>query len=393
MLRLSSVSQQQRLRHPSWPARSITLANGEQCPSDTSGIAVLGSPPPSGSPAPRIHIERAGQLEAERLDEEVISLLLHQATTALRFFHGGTAPAPSRELTLIARLLLYANTVLAHRPSPGKALHNLRFRSTARRAAASAPRFGDERAPLSLAQRLAIVLLDVVLPYLWERLHSRLLREEGDFGARDADGEARALAAQWRRERLPTSWRRVACRAMGSAEAVTRALALANLVAFFSHGRYPTLSHRVARAGMCYADVGATRAVSFEFVNRQLVWSGFAEFLVFLTPVVYSPRVARFVRAVVGRFAPRVLGFGAAEGEAGGEGDSGEQGESRGRDGGSVRACAQCESRSPTMASLAMPCRHLYCYVCLAVAIEKDPGFTCDVCGVAVHAISRVTAA
>jgi peroxin-2 len=156
------------------------------------------------------------------------------------------------------------------------------------------------------------------------------------------------------------------------------------MLAFLRDARYPTLAHRFGGVGMCYADVGATRAVSFEFVNRQLVWSGFAEFLVFLSPVVASSRVTRVLWRAVGAILPREQENGTENGSPRAVAD---------RSGGSSeRGCGICGNGTPVMPYLALPCRHKYCYVCIAVAVEKEPSLACTRCGVAVHAISRATA-
>lgn len=174
---------------------------------------------------------------------------------------------------------------------------------------------------------------------------------------------------------------------MSAADIVARAMLLANMLSFLSHGRYPTLSHRLVGAGMCYADVGATRAVSFEFVNRQLVWSGFAEFLVFLTPVVWSPRVRRMLT----RGFAAIVGGSSTDNRV--DGDDMETTFSEGEESNMAieRRCAGCGVGRPVMPYVALPCRHVYCYVCLAVSMEQEANYSCKRCGVTVHASSRVT--
>lgn len=323
-----------------------------------------------GNPSTRV--ERAGQLEAERLDSELLSLLLAHFSSTLRFFHGGIPPAPSPELRLLFRGLLHVATTLQHRPTPGRALHNLRLRRGS--TAAPSARYGDEQAPLTALQRAAILAVDVLLPYLWSLLYARALRAAGE--ADDSERE------RWREERLPGTWARQLVRGMDAAEVIMRTAGLLNLLTFLKSARFPTLAHRIAGVDMCYADVGATRAVSFEFVNRQLVWSGFAEFLVFLSPVLASSRITRLLWRAIGSVMPRDPGNAIeSSSEAAEETISSTE-----------QSCGICSNSTPTMPHLALPCRHRFCYVCIAVAIEKEPSFSCQRCGVAVHAISRATA-
>jgi peroxin-2 len=317
----------------------------------------------SAAKRPRVHVNRANQLEAERLDEELLSLLFVQAQSALRFLRPSFVAAVAPEIRLALRLTFYANTVLARRPSPGREIYNLRLESPC----TSRPiRFGNEAAPLSMRQRVALLLLDVLLPYLWVRLRNWALEEN--------EGTAR-----WLDEQLPGSSRRRLWRGMGLVDTAVRALSFANYAMFLSGGRYPTLSLRVASVGMGYQEIGAKHMLSFEFLNRQLVWSGMAEFLVFLTPILRSARASRLVSTAFSRLNHALgLSFGGVSGE-----DA--AGESRRPTG----VCAECDSTTPTMAHFALPCRHTFCYVCLAVALEKDPGYACKRCRVAVHALTR----
>lgn len=56
-----------------------------------------------------------------------------------------------------------------------------------------------------------------------------------------------------------------------------------------------------------------------------------------------------------------------------------------------VERCAECGAGDVIMAHRALPCRHLFCYVCVAGSLEKVPGFRCAVCGAGVHGVERIT--
>lgn len=56
-----------------------------------------------------------------------------------------------------------------------------------------------------------------------------------------------------------------------------------------------------------YAQKSVARNVSFEFLNRQLVWEAFTEFLLFLMPLVDLHAVRRWVRRTLYRFSPSAL--------------------------------------------------------------------------------------
>jgi peroxin-2 len=328
-----------------------------------------------------VYVQRASQLEAERLDDEVLLLLLHQAYAIFRHFRSGFGEAFTPELRLILRGVFYANTVLTHESSPGRAIQNLRLCSKGDVDALMQGNawLGNDGKRLSLGQRYALFTLEVILPYLWGRVRL-LTRSSFD------DSPMRWLGLS-----IPNLVLQRLLRVRGACETIHRALELANFAAFLSRGRYPKLSHRLTRTVMQYADIRATRTVSFEFVNRQLVWSGFAEFMVFLTPVLWSARTSRRLSGLLSRI--NLLGVG-SNSSIDAESSSPQISENRipSAAGEQNLACPRCESSSPCMAHIALPCRHVFCYVCLALAMETDPGYKCKRCGVSVHAYQRLTA-
>jgi peroxin-2 len=328
-----------------------------------------------------VYVQRASQLEAERLDDEVLVLLLHQAHLVFRHFRAGIAENLTPELRLLLRGLFYANTLLTQTASPGRAIQNLRFCSEVkdeplRKGVAW---LGNAGVPLSLRQRFGLFALDVLVPYLWVR--SLMLTPTLQNGT----------STQWLARALPSIIRNRLWRARGACETVYRALEFSNFLGFLLYGRYPKLSHRLTRTVMNYADIGATRTVSFEFVNRQLVWSGFAEFMVFLTPVLRSSRTSRLINnalSTINLFG----GAGDGSAETGLSASVGTDASPSPTAREERSACAHCGSTSPCMAHIALPCRHIHCYVCLALAMEIDPGYKCKNCGTSVHALKRLVA-
>jgi hypothetical protein len=313
-----------------------------------------------------VYVQRASQLEAERLDDEVLLLLLHQAYAIFRHFRSGFGEAFTPELRLILRGVFYANTVLTHESSPGRAIQNLRLCSKGDVDALMQGNawLGNDGKRLSFGQRYALFTLEVILPYLWGR--ARLLtRSSLD------DSPMRWLGLS-----IPNLVLQRLLRVRGACETIHRALELANFAAFLSRGRYPKLSHRLTRTVMQYADIRATRAVSFEFV---------------LTPVLWSARTSRLLSGLLSRI--NLLGVD-SNSSIDAESSSPQISENRipSAAGEPNLACPRCESSSPCMAHIALPCRHVFCYVCLALAMETDPGYKCKRCGVSVHAYKRLTA-
>ena len=142
------------------------------------------------------------------------------------------------------------------------------------------------------------------------------------------------------------------------------------------------------------------RQISFEYLNRQLVWHAFTEFVLFLLPLIGISRWKRWL----GRVWQRLKKLGRRSGE-----DT--QGERKGElaflpertcgicyqdqnfttrgandamavggTSGGVVGDAQTDITNPYET---MPCGCLYCYVCIATRLEAEEGegWTCLRCG------------
>lgn len=127
----------------------------------------------------------------------------------------------------------------------------------------------------------------------------------------------------------------------------------------------------------------AARDVSFEYLNRQLVWHAFTEFLLFILPIL---RVGRW-RRWWARFIRKFRRDTAASGEATGELSFLPE-----------RTCAICYKETDANIDMgasgakatdvtnpyeAVECGHLYCYVCIAgkIELEEGEGWVCLRCG------------
>jgi peroxin-2 len=184
-----------------------------------------------------------------------------------------------------------------------------------------------------------------------------------------------------------------------------------SIAAFFSfliflyNGRYRTLTDRILRLRLVPSTNQTSREVSFEYLNRQLVWHAFTEFLLFLLPLVGIGRWRRWLAKAwkkVGQTATRMVsGKAKAEEEEMQSGElaflpertcaicyqdqnpAGGQSEqeviSAGASGGVIGSAAT----DITNPYEAIPCGCIYCFVCLAQRIEAEEGegFTCLRCG------------
>lgn len=85
------------------------------------------------------------------------------------------------------------------------------------------------------------------------------------------------------------------------------AAAFLNFAAFLSDGKYRTLADRLLGMRLTYHERTLNRNVSFEFLNRQLVWHAFTEFLLFLLPIIRPKRLLRRLMRLPTH--PRILAF------------------------------------------------------------------------------------
>jgi peroxin-2 len=305
---------------------------------------------------------------------------------------GGPSRLPGRAFLSAARpelaaaldALAFAATVGRGAPTPGMRMLNLRHADVRGRQRAWAS--GDPSAALpglTAGQRATYGLLSVGGRYAAARLGRAALarawaaRHGGGGGGGGGQGSPSTGAAG----------------VASTLAALDTALAvggLANLVAFLGGGAHRSLLERLIGAVAVPADPAAPRALSFDYLNRQLVWHGLAELMLFLLPLVEPARLGRAVRA----WLPRPLvGSGAAAPSSSSPSSSLAAGASpaaQARPGGAARpTCGWCGRTDPPLPFAALPCTHVHCYWCLARATAGDAAAACPTCGVRVVAMVR----
>ncbi|OAX44523.1 hypothetical protein K503DRAFT_852581 [Rhizopogon vinicolor AM-OR11-026] len=212
---------------------------------------------------PNDRIIRVGQLDAELLDAELVHILTEPVSKALATVNASMKARLEPELALLVQLVLYRFSVWSSGASYGAMLQGLRY---------SVPSSGSTSRSSSPPRRLLIIhgALTILVPYLRNRIHTY------------------ALSRAWP-DTPASDMRRRAWSALMSLEAAHGALSLLNFVAFLWDGRYRTIIDRVLVMRLDPAQALIKREVSYEFMNRQMVWHAFTEFLLFLLPLI-KPR-------------------------------------------------------------------------------------------------------
>lgn len=325
---------------------------------------------------------RVGQVDAELLDEELVGLLQGQVGDAVKYIGGvgGQGGGSSTikddweaEILLALRAVLFKLTVWDHDATYGAALQNLRY-TDARR--------GDAvLVPPSKWQKSMYGLVTVGGKYAWTKWENWLLDRDNGYD-----------------EPIPRVQR--LARLSSTVSTVHAVAAFGSFLVFLLHGRYRTLLDRILRMRLAPPTSQVSREVSFEYLNRQLVWHAFTEFLLFVLPLVGINRWRRWLTRTW-RKTKDIMNTGADRDDGEKKGEYAFLPE---------RTCAICyqdqnsaTSENEIMAVAAggaggvvgsaqtdvtnpyetIPCGCVYCFVCLATRIEREEGegWTCLRCG------------
>uniref|UniRef100_A0A0E0PK06 RING-type E3 ubiquitin transferase (cysteine targeting) n=1 Tax=Oryza rufipogon TaxID=4529 RepID=A0A0E0PK06_ORYRU len=226
-----------------------------------------------------ISISRVNQFDAARLDVEMSAMLKEQLVKVFSLVKPGLLFQYEPELDAFLEFLIWRFSIWVDKPTPGNALMNLRYR--------------DERA-------------------------APITGKEGLEGPGLSVSQKRPLARR--------AWGLVQ-----HAEGLYRASSFFNLLLFLYGARYKTIVERILKARLVYESPNMNRAVSFEYMNRQLVWNEFSEMLLLLLPLLNSSSVKKFL-----------LPF-SKDKSASSSGDEAD--------------CPICRS-SPSIPFVALPCQH-----------------------------------
>lgn len=177
--------------------------------------------------------------------------------------------------------------------------------------------------------------------------------------------------------------------------------AFVSFLVFLVNGRYRTLVDRILRIRLTPPSAQASREVSFEYLNRQLVWHAFTEFLLFLLPLVGISRWKRWISRAWRKTVQALKSSGDDEETTDKQGELAFLPE---------RTCAICyrdqnpaaTTESDVLAASAavggisgsaqtditnpyetIPCGCVYCFVCIVQKLEAEEGqgWVCLRCG------------
>lgn len=314
---------------------------------------------------------RVGQVDAELLDEELVDLMNGQVGDALKYFAGNIKDDWSAEITLALRAVLFKLTIWDHDATYGAALQNLKY--------TDARRDGSVLVAPSRWQKALYGMITVGGKYGWTKWENWLLDQDNGY-----DPPTPLV------QRLGAITTRLTT--------VHSVAAFASFLVFLLHGRYRTLLDRVLRLRLVPPTSQVSHEVSFEYLNRQLVWHAFTEFLLFVLPLVGINRWRRWLSRTW-RKTKEMVHISSEDDKNSKQGEFAFLPE---------RTCAICyqdqnsaTSETEVLAAAAsggvvgsaqtditnpyetVPCGCIYCFVCLATRLEREEGegWTCLRCG------------
>lgn len=277
------------------------------------------TPPPPCHPALRI-----SQLDAAELDSELVELLKAQLRKVVEFVRPDLMVKTGPELTAGLRLLLWYFSLRAGDATVGQQLLGLCYRDVG----------GRFPTWMSYRQKVTFAAMTTMAPWLEERSADLSLLTP---------------------PRLEWVWG-----GLEVGEKVWKVASLVNFLVFLHAGQYQLLLERLLPIRALFPRRMPARDVSFHFMDREMLWHGFAEFLFFVLPLINWRRLRNMM---VGYVLSR------SGGRSGREARSREYGE-----------CAVC-GETPVNVHEIPDCPHVFCYVCLAGNLTADPGFCCPLCG------------
>ncbi|KAK4688705.1 peroxin-2, partial [Tremellales sp. Uapishka_1] len=200
---------------------------------------------------------RVAQIDSDELDQGLVSLLSETLERSIRNFQSSFTLDIKPEIGLVLKLLILNYGLFATQSTPGTRLQNLKYVNAA--------------SPSSRLSRRQLLLYLLLHPPLFPSyLLTRLRRH--------------ALSRQWP-DLPPHEWRRKAWDLLVRVENAAKMWELAGWLGFLWDGKYPSLMTRILRMQLVPSSNKLTRMVSYEYMNRQLVWGAFTVCYTLLIPM------------------------------------------------------------------------------------------------------------
>ena len=260
---------------------------------------------------------RVSQLDALEFDDEISEMLWSQLSNCVRHFSANTLYAIKPEVMALLRALLGKYSVLATGATFGQQMLGLTY-SLGYNSSSSASR----------AIRITLVAVQIFADWIHERWGGALPWLSQEQGA-------------------------ILCKIMNYIEVLLKIVTLLNFINFLLWGKYPALLQRLLGLGMSHTRKQVSHTPAFVYMNREILWHGFTEFIFTVLPLVNTSRLRRWCRDIVMKCGIRLPK--------------------------PVNSCCPVCNCAPCMPHLP-DCGHVHCYYCLRSNVLADEKFQCGVC-------------
>ena len=259
---------------------------------------------------------RVSQLDATELDEEIVEMLWTQLSNCARHFTTNLLYTIKPELTALLRVVLWKYSVLPSGATFGQRMLGLTYAENY-----------NSSLPASRARRILLVFV-VLVEWSRERWGALLPWLSPDKGA-------------------------ILCKSMSYIEVLLKLATLINFLSFLLHGRYPTLLQRLLSLGVSHTRKKISQSPEYDYMNREILWHGFAEFIFAVLPLVNTSRLKRWGHNIV-----RKCGIQLPQ---------------------PTNNCCPVCNHTPCMPHRP-ECGHVHCYYCLKASLLADEMFQCGIC-------------
>ncbi|RKF56240.1 Peroxisomal biogenesis factor 2 [Erysiphe neolycopersici] len=313
---------------------------------------------------------RVGQFDAEQLDQELLEILQRQVVDGLKYFGTHIHNEWAAEITFVLRAILFKLSVWDNNATYGAALQNLQFTDGRHR--------GEGIVAPSRWQKFSYGIISTGGTYAWTKWEEWVINRNT---GRDSTKIIKIISRLYR-----------------VLDMVHFLAAITSFSVFLLNGRYRTLLDRILRLRLIPQNSQVSRQVSFEYLNRQLVWHAFTEFLLFLLPLVGVNKWRKWFTRVWKK-TKTVITSGIEEDKGSKSGELAflpdhtcaicyeEQNLSTGP-GIEIPMSGSSGVSNSTQKGItnpyeSLPCGCIYCYFCIASRLELEEGdvWTCLRCG------------
>ena len=309
-----------------------------------------------------MEVQRVMQLDGKQLDDEVENLMLLQTKKMFSFFPSQQYRKWKAEIRLILRLILYRISFWSYHTTYGNRLQNLHYRNEkfhelskekkqSLKNIKTSPLSQENSASITTKQKILFGIISIGGRYLIDKLEQQ--SEKGEWS-----------------NYSETTWQYKTWKFLQLIEKLFILLDIFQFLLFLYTSKYTTILHALLKLRLVYTSERNMphRQLSFELMNRQLVWQDISDFMLFIFPLINFTYFKNLFNRMKWKFQ-----------------SNSSQAFSQSK---FDEICPICLS-SPINTKYLTNCNHSYCYYCLRTSLLENSNFLCVRCGQQVNKIHR----